>query len=472
MIESFEREALELAAILDTMADGVFVIDNDHRIQRWNRAMQRLTGYSSDEAYGQPCSFLKAGDAGTAVPFENMDCELFARGEANRVETVIARRDGTEVPVIANGRVLRDADGEAVGAVITLTDISPVRELQEQVSSLQRHVAERYEFHSLIGKSRPMQELYNLVEMAAASNVTVLVYGETGTGKELVAKAIHFNSDRRGKPIVTVNCSALSESLLESELFGHVKGAFTGAIRDNIGRFERADGGTIFLDEIGEIPPLIQVKLLRVLQERELERVGESISRRVDVRIIAATNKDLLAEVKKGNFREDLYYRLKVFPVVLPPLRERKEDMPLLLNHFIGLFRRSTNKDIRGFSPEAMRIMMDYCWPGNVRELENAVEHAFVTCPGPLIGPFDLPLEIRRMELRSKMCAAPELPAALPYARAVRHGRHRSASKDQLIEVLRECDWNKAEAARRLGLTRTSVWRRMKALGIPLEPGE
>jgi transcriptional regulator with GAF, ATPase, and Fis domain len=324
-----------------------------------------------------------------------------------------------------------------------------------------------------------MREVFGLIEMAAASPVTVLVQGETGTGKELVAKAIHYQSARRDGPLVSVNCSALTESLLESELFGHVRGAFTGAVGDRPGRFELASGGSLFLDEVGEIPPLVQVKLLRVLQERTIERVGESRPRNVDVRLIAATHRDLRTLVREGAFREDLFYRLKVFPIQLPPLRERKEDIPLLVARFIERFRETTGKRVSGLSPDATRIVMDYCWPGNVRELENAIEHAFVTCPGGAIGPFDLPIEIRRVELKRQLCgdasgaptpgpsAQENAPAREP-ASVVR--RKRPVTRQELLEALEASGWNKAEAGRRLGITRTSVWRRMKALDIPLEP--
>jgi two-component system, NtrC family, response regulator HydG len=319
-----------------------------------------------------------------------------------------------------------------------------------------------------VGKSRAMQEVFNLAELAAASQVTVLVQGETGTGKELVARAIHYAGERKGGPLVTVNCSALSESLLESELFGHMRGAFTGAVSDHAGRFERADGGTLFLDEVGDLPPVVQVKMLRFLQEREFERVGDTRPRKADVRVITATHRDLRDLVRQGLFREDLFYRLKVFPITLPPLRDRKEDIEPLLKKFIDSFNAATGKRIVGVSPDALRIIMDHCWPGNVRELEHAVEHAFVTCPGPYIGPFDLPLEIRRVDLQRRVCDEPADPGIAAPAPVT--APHRPATRDELLNALEASDWNKAGAARLLGITRTSVWRRMKALGIPLDP--
>ncbi|MFO7973708.1 MAG: sigma 54-interacting transcriptional regulator [Candidatus Hydrogenedentota bacterium] len=476
MTQSMEREALELATILDTMADGVFVIDTEHVIQRWNRAMERITGYSPAEAIGRNCAFLNDGcrcdHCDHLPPFT---CDLFEVESVDKAETVIRNCDGEEVHVVAAGRVLRGDDREPIGAVITLTDITSLRHLETEMNQLRREVTGRFEFHNIVGKSPQMREIFNLVELAAASPVTVLITGETGTGKEIVAKAIHYHSERKDGPLVRVNCSALSESLLESELFGHAKGAFTGAIRDHAGRFERANGGTIFLDEVGDIPPLVQVKLLRVLQERELERVGEATPRKVDVRVIAATHRNLRELVRRGEFREDLFYRLKVFPINLPPLRERKEDIDPLIKRFIARFNEETGKNIQGLTPDAIRMAMDYCWPGNVRELENAIEHAFVTCNGAFIGPFDLPIEIRRVELKQQLCddASPfdGFTISGTYAEGASR-RKRGNNREELIAVLDACDWNKAEAARRLGITRTSVWRRMKKLGVPLEPPE
>jgi PAS domain S-box-containing protein len=476
MLDPFKREALELQTILDTMADGVFVLDPNRRIQRWNAAMTRMTGFTEQEAVGSECGLLRrsdpAGDQGL------LRCDLFAEGQVDRREITIETKAGALLPVLASARVMRGPGGEPLGAVVTMTDLSTLRDLELEMDRLRQVAGERYHFHNIVGKSQQMREVFGLIEMAASSQVSVLITGETGTGKELVAKAVHYAGDRREGPLVTVNCSALSESLLESELFGHVRGAFTGAVKDRPGRFERAQGGTIFLDEIGEITPLVQVKLLRVLQEREFERVGDSTPRSVDVRVIAATNRDLRQRVREGSFREDLYYRLKVFPIHLPPLRTRKEDIEPLIRQFIDKYNGETGKRIEGVSSEAMRIIMDYCWPGNVRELENAIEHAFVTCPGEYIGPFDLPIEIRRVELKQEVCGerADESGVSASAPWPARSGptapplRRFGRTKEDLEAVLAESGWNKAEAARRLGITRTSVWRRMKKLGIPLDP--
>ena len=264
-------------------------------------------------------------------------------------------------------------------------------------------------------------------------------------------------------PFVPVSCSALSETLLESELFGHVKGAFTGAIRDRAGRFEEADGGTIFLDEIGEISPFIQVKLLRVVQEREIERVGESKKRKIDLRIIAATNENLPDLVKRGDFREDLYYRLKVYPITIPPLRKRKEDIPFLVSHFIQAQNEKTGKNIAGITQSSMRILMDYPWPGNVRELENAIEHAFVLCTGQHVDVFDLPIEIRQLAYR------PEIRGSA-HSTMVNSFSREKLSRSALVDILKESGWNKAEVGRRIGLSRTAIWKYMKKWDIPLKP--
>ena len=308
-----------------------------------------------------------------------------------------------------------------------------------------------------------MREVFSAIKAAAASDATILIQGESGTGKELVAGAIHYNGERKNKLLVTVNCSALSETLLESELFGHVKGAYTGAVRDRIGRFEEADEGTIFLDEIGELSSFIQVKLLRVLQEREIERVGESLKRKINIRIVAATHRDLYAKVRQGAFREDLYYRLKVFPITIPPLRDRREDIPLLVSHFIQAMTSKTGKLIVDTSRQVMRAFMEYHWPGNVRELENAIEHSFVLCSNDRIELEDLPVEIRSNIKSSSI--KPDASKRVPQ-------RREKVTRESLLSLLDDCSWSKAEAARRLGLSHTSIWKYMKKWNIPLSRDE
>jgi transcriptional regulator with GAF, ATPase, and Fis domain len=289
-----------------------------------------------------------------------------------------------------------------------------------------------------------------------------LIQGESGSGKEIVAVAIHCNSQRRDKPMITVNCSALPESLLESELFGHVKGAFTGAVHDRTGRFEEAHGGTVFLDEIGDVSPLIQIKLLRVLQERQIERVGESKTRKINIRIIGASNKDLYELVQAGHFREDLYYRLKVFPLNLPPLRKRKDDIPLLVSHFVERFNQKTGRSIKTISAAAMRVFMNYTWPGNVRELENAIEHAFVICTSDQIGLHDLPQEILNPDLQRSI-------RRLHGIEEPEEEYRKKMTRGTLLALLQDSHWNKAEVSRRTGLSRATIWKYMKKWEIPLQ---
>ncbi len=314
---------------------------------------------------------------------------------------------------------------------------------EEEVIGLRSRVEATAGFGEIIGKDPKMQAIYKLIEDVAPTDATVLIQGESGTGKELVARAIHRLSPRQDKPFVVINCSAYPATLLESELFGHEKGAFTGATRQKPGRFELADGGTIFLDEIGEIPATAQIKLLRVLQTRRFERLGGEKTLSIDVRILAATNKDLKQEVEQGNFREDLFYRLNVIPLTLPPLRDRQNDIPLLAQHFLRRFAAQKRKDLGEISSGAMRLLLDYSWPGNVRELENSIEHAVVLAKGSQVEPWDLPRTVQHHSpIPSQTMAERELQA--------------------LLEILEECSWNKKMAARRLGVSRSTIYAILK----------
>ncbi|MCK9374834.1 MAG: sigma 54-interacting transcriptional regulator [Syntrophobacterales bacterium] len=334
---------------------------------------------------------------------------------------------------------LRDKADKNIGTVLVIRDLTRVAEMEGELR-------ERYNLHNIVGKSHEMQKIFHLLDELMNTDTTVLITGETGTGKELVAKALHYGGPRAAKPLITVNCSALAENLLESELFGHVKGAFTGAQKDRIGRFQAAHGGTIFLDEVGDIPPRLQLKLLRVLQEKTIERVGDSTTCRVDVRVIAATNRHLKQRISQGEFREDLYYRLKVLEIALPGLRERREDIPLLIQHFLTLFNKSYHKNIEEISQEALKTFMIYPWPGNVRELQHAIEHAYVLCNGPTIALEHIPAEIRDFQFR-------ETPAT--------GGRLKSSALQtaEILQALTETGWNKAKAARRLGISRPTLYQ-------------
>lgn len=322
---------------------------------------------------------------------------------------------------------------------------------EEEINDLQRRLESSAEFSGIIGKDPKMQLIYKLIEDIAPTDATGLIQGASGTGKELVARAIHRQSTRTNKPFVVINCSAYPATLLESELFGHEKGAFTGAIRQKAGRFEQAHSGTVFLDEIGEIAPSAQIKLLRVLQTQKFERLGGEKTLTVDVRIIAATNKDLLQEVKDGLFREDLYYRLNVIPIQLPPLLERRNDIPLLARHFLHRFAAEQGKKIEQFSPEAMRLLLDYSWPGNVRELENTVEHATVLTKGSRVEASDLPAALHTAAKTAQGSKPPTL---------VEH------ESKLLLEVLEDCGWNKKQAAKRLGISRSTLYEKLKKYQI------
>ncbi len=448
-----------LETICDTMADGLFTVDLDGTITFWNKGAERITGFTAEDVLGKNCDILEGDNClGTGCVDGIRSCGLFEKGEVRNNECTIRTKDGRLVTLLKNARVMRDKDGKIIGGVENLTDVTSLKRAEEEVRLLRRELKERYEFAGIVGKHGSMQEVYDLIEDVARSSASVLVLGETGTGKELVAQAIHFKSDRSDGPFVKVNCSSLSESLLESELFGHVRGAFTGAIRDKIGRFELAHGGTLFLDEVGDISLGIQVKLLRTFQEKVIERVGDINPIKVNVRIIAATHHDLKKLISEGRFREDLYYRLNVVSISLPPLRDRRDDVTLLIEHFMKKFRQRTGKPLREIDPGALRLLLSYSWPGNVRELENAIEHAFVLSKHDVLTTDLLPAQI--------------LSAVLPgrdYGKPLPQGY---VTKKELKKALARAGWNRAKAARMLGVTRTTVWRNIKKYGLEEEAPE
>jgi len=450
------------APLLNHVSDGVFVVDRDRRIRLFNAAAERITGIAAAEAVGKSCHSLFTGSD------EGVDCAMMKRRPCT-VQAVFgdgkSRVSGGGVVTFPKGHKrtlnlqavpLFDAEGQVARVAVILHDVSELHELRQELE-------DRYEFQHIIGHNHRMREIFTLIEQIAETDATVMIEGESGTGKELVARAIHFGSRRAAKPFVPVNCSSLVETLLESELFGHVRGSFTGAVADKVGRFEAANGGTIFLDEIGDLSPSVQVKLLRVIQERQFERVGESAPRATDVRIIAATNRDLKVLTEKGIFREDLYYRLRVVPIFLPPLRERREDIPLLVTAFVERFRTRMSKPIMSVGEGALARMMDYSWPGNVRELENAIEHAFVRCRGTQIQVEDLPAELR-------MPLPPVAPERTVAATVVPERQTlRPAEGDERTIILRALNatgGSRVKAAERLGVSRTTLWRRMRELGI------
>jgi PAS domain S-box-containing protein len=442
--------------LIDTLHDGLMVVDPAGTILTVNPAAEKLTGYTSDELIGSNCRVLNC--SGCEIYGEGLGvnwCGLYTRGRIMSKRCRITGKNGQTVHVLKNASVLKDGEGREIGAVETLTDITELVRQEQEIRSLRQTCHLEDGFHGMIGRAPGMLRLFGLVENVARTEAPVLIHGQSGTGKELVARAVHDTGPRRGKPFIKVNCAALNENLLESELFGHVKGAYTGADKVRIGRFEAASEGTIFLDEIGDIPPATQVKLLRVLEEKEIERVGDHRPIPVDVRILSATNKDLEQLIRQELFREDLYFRINVFPLTIPPLSERPEDIPLLVRHFIDRNNDGGPKQLGGLTAEAMGRLVAHPWPGNVRELRNAIEYAFVLCPGGLIGPEHLP---------------PRITGSSGPARARRRPSKASgAERDALLAALRKAGGNQSEAARMLGVSRITVWKRIKRHGIDLK---
>lgn len=454
-----------LNQILDTMAEGLFILNDRGVITSWNKSMEKISGYKAGEALGKTCKLIECSQCfDKKCPADIRKCGVLKYGKTKAKECFIRHKDGHGIPVIKNARLAKDKDGNVLGIVETITDLTEFKKIKKTAEEAQQKLKKKYRVGNVIGKSAVMQKVFDAIGAVAKTRANVLIQGESGTGKELVASAIHYNSANAEHPMVTINCSALSEALLESELFGHVKGAFTGAHRDRKGRFEEADQGTVFLDEIGELTPYMQIKLLRVLQEREIERVGDSRKIKVDIRIIAATHKNLYDLTREGRFREDLFYRLKVFPINVPPLRERRDDIPHLVKHFIQKGNKRENKKVSKVTVEGMKKIMEHPWPGNIRELENAIEHAFVLCKNHEIELKDLPIEIKspihQGNYGMNTCNPDEQAPGIQNIRL---------NRESLLELLDDCGWNKAEVARRIGKSRTAVWKYMKKWNIPLQ---
>ena len=437
--EELANHRSRLEAIFRSVRDAIITVDPGLRVIEANKSTESICGIAVKEIAGK--TFSQCLNQCSKSCYEVLRQTLVKKTTIKEYRIECGHQQRHQQFVSVTSSPLLDPEGKSMGAVMVIRDITLLRDLE-------RELRERHHFQNIIGRSKKMQDIYRLVEDLANLETTVLVTGESGTGKDLIARALHYSGQRAFKPFVTVNCSALAESLLESELFGHVKGAFTGAIKDKLGRFQAANGGTILLDEIGDISPLIQLKLLRVLQEKEFERVGESNPQKVDVRVIACTNKDLKEKVRKGEFRQDLYYRLKVVEVALPPLRDRLEDLPLLVDHFCHSFNERFKKNIEGISGEVLSKFMDYPWPGNVRELEHVVEHAFVLCRGGLITIEHLPSEIRDYERTEKITL-----------QKIHFSQTNGAQ--EILDALNRTGWNKTEAARLLGITRQTVYRKI-----------
>jgi PAS domain S-box-containing protein len=440
-------------SIVDTLQDGIMVLDTRGVIQAVNSSVERLTGYPKEQLLGHSCRILNCTGCRIIGKGSGKDyCKLFTVGESGVKQCLIVNRENRSVPILKSARVLHDQAGKVIGAVETLTDLTELVRKQEEIDSLRKTLHLDDGFHGILGKSPVMERLFEMIGNVAKSDAPVLIFGESGTGKELVARAIHETGPRHKGPFVKVNCAALNESLLESELFGHVKGAYTGADRDRVGRFEAAHGGTIFLDEIGDIPLSTQVKLLRVLEEKEIERVGDHRPVPVDVRIVSATNRDLEVLQQEGRFREDLFFRINVFPLECPALLARPEDIPLIVQAFIDQNSAKTGKKILGLTSEAMETLLVYRWPGNVRELRNAVEYAFVLCEGGWIEPRHMPPKIADQGKAGR--------------RSPRSSRESHPEREQLISLLRKFRGNQSEVARFLGVSRVTVWKRIKKYDI------
>jgi len=435
--------------LLNTMSEAAFAVDTDKKVIFANRAMKRLL---FPEIGGLVDLKMIQERLNETILLPNNVAALqwvFSKRESGtHYETLLRDSKGRPVPMWVQVDLLLNENDEVIGALEILRSLAPVSaEVETERGSIG--------FRSIIGRSKKLLEVLDLVASAATSQATVLLEGESGTGKELIARAIHQMGPRRDKPFIALNCASLPDELLGSELFGHIKGAFTSAIYDRPGRFELADHGTLFLDEIGDMSHGAQAKLLRVLQEHEFERVGGNKTVRVDVRIIAATNKDLSRAVKEGTFREDLYYRIRVFPIRVPPLRERKEDIFPLIKHFMLKFSRETGKQITNISPKALEHLLADNYPGNIRELENRIEHAFVTCPGPTLLIEHLPKPISSLLI--------EEGQTLPTGK---EGALAEQTRELILKTLEGTHWNQSQAAKLLGISRSTLWRRLKNLGV------
>jgi PAS domain S-box-containing protein len=446
LIDRLHYEERSLKIILDNLDVGIFTVNRGGLINFFNRAAETISGYDRHEVLGQSCAMIFSGERSPDVCLLK---ESIASGETRSShQGQMTDRDGVTIPIRANYMALRNEKNVIVGGLATFHDMTLAQQLNRAISN-------RYTFHDMIGKDPAMRKIFEMVTVVAPSDATVLVEGPTGTGKDLLAKVIHSSSPRAAEPLVKVNCAAIPENLIESEIFGYVKGAFTGADRDKPGRFSEAEGGTIFLDEIGDLPLSLQAKLLRVLEDREFYPLGSRRTRKVDVRIISATNRQLKSLVDQGLFREDLFYRLNVMRIELPLLRKRRGDLPLLIRHIVRNLCAARAIAPPAISKTAMQILLNYDYPGNVRELENILEHALIICREAMVQPDHLPDYVRQVQ---QTAAASKTLAGEAESPSLEHRR--------ILAALEKCSGHRCNAARELGMERTTLWRKMKKYGI------
>jgi len=428
--------------ILDSVADGVFTVDENMKITSFNKAAEEITGITKEDAIGQYCfEVLRANICEKACALK---CSLKTGRRTIDKRVTILRSDGKEIPVSISTSILKNEKGKYVGGVESFRDLSTIEELRKEIEK-------SYTFADIVSKNHKVLEIFNTLPIISQSESTVLIQGSSGTGKELFARAVHKLSARKDKPFVAINCGALPETLLESELFGYVKGAFTDAKKDKPGRFALAKGGSLFLDEVESLPMSVQVKLLRVLQEREFEPLGGTTSVKADVRVIAATKEDLSKLVKKNEFRDDLFYRLNVVKIYLPPLVRRREDIPLLVNYFVERFNRRMGKSISSIAADVMEVLMQYDYPGNVRELENFIEHCCVMCQANEIQlkhlPPEFPVKVKEVFIEKPTGSLP------PF---------QEAERKLILSTLEKFNWSKLKTSEELNLHRATLYRKMK----------
>ncbi len=443
--------------VIDKMKEGLMLVDLQGNILYVNHALEELLHFRKEELLGKPCDVLECDNCfNHNANKKGKQCALFRNGDVTDLRCTFKQKNGARVNVLKNATVLTDKDGEIVGGVETLTDLTTVIDKEKVIVNLRKELNRENNFHGLIGNSSSMQQVYDLIKNAAQSNAPIIIYGESGTGKDLVANAIHKLSKRSLQPFVKVHCAVLNEDKLESELFGHIKGAFSGADSDRTGRFEAADSSSLFLDEIGDLPIVMQTKLLKVLQEQEIERVGNHHPIPIDVRIISATNKNLNVLMDETKFREDLFYRIGVLPINIPPLRQHPEDIPLLVKTFIDRSNLKTEQEIKTIRKDALDLLVSYHWPGNIRELINVIEYTFVLCPDGEITPEHLPQQFKMLSSSINSQGAQQISSP--------HDK-----RQQLLNVLKETQGNKSKAAKILGISRVTLWKHLKKHNITVD---